>query len=222
LKMKVSHSRVPHLNAKWEFAVIPPPPPSVILCPLLSYTALHLLGMGRDAVLVYLSGGLKDAETRLKGPHEVLKHLAAMSVSDNVLSGSVFYAFPLVAAAAGIYSPLCLLTASLLLLFFRPLLLKLASTVRINGSYEPQFSEKMLSLVGAAATLLDAVATSTVSAATASAYLSAEIHAMPISASMLTVPIPHCAWQSASETAAVFVFHARPLSRFFTSINGTP
>jgi hypothetical protein len=98
---------------------------------------------------------LRDAETRLKGPHEVLGHIAAMSVSGNDVSGSVFYAFPLVVAAAGmlardrsrpyydklnlvfvgIYSPLCLLTASLLLIFFRPLLLELASTVRINGSY---------------------------------------------------------------------------------------
>ncbi|KAI0245714.1 hypothetical protein BJV78DRAFT_1287290 [Lactifluus subvellereus] len=55
-----------------------------------------------------------------------------MSVSGNDVSGSVFYAFPLV-AAAGIYSSQCLLTASLLL-FFRPLLLEFASTVRINGS----------------------------------------------------------------------------------------
>lgn len=96
---------------------------------------------------------LRDAETRLKTPHEMLGHLAAMSVSGNDVSGSVFYAFPLVFAAAGepystcpqpdrsvifflgIYSPLCLLTASLLLFFFRPLLLELASTVRINGSY---------------------------------------------------------------------------------------
>lgn len=212
---------------------------------------------------------LRDAEARLKDPRdEVLGHLAAMSVSGNDVSGSVFYAFPLVVAAAGtllppglvssiitkqfvgIYSPLCLLTASLLLLFFRPLLLELASTVRINGSYvytsqsarmlPPflsslrnyiyllQFSGKMLSLVGAAATLLDAVATSTVSAATASAYLSAEIHAMPISASVLTVLFLVALGilalagirESASATAAVFVFHARPsLSHV---INGTP
>lgn len=93
----------------------------------------------------------RDAETRLKAPREVLGHLAAMSVSGNDVSGSVFYAFPLVFASAGelelspllkshlvflkgIYSPLCLLTASLLLLFFRPLLLELAATVRTNGS----------------------------------------------------------------------------------------
>ncbi|SRR6266404_1515970 len=98
-------------------------------------------------------GDMRDAESRLNGPREVLGHLAAMSVSGNDVSGSVFYAFPLVVAAAGnvslttfcirrsddletgIYSPLCFLTASLLLLFFRPILLELAATVRINGSY---------------------------------------------------------------------------------------
>ena len=97
----------------------------------------------------------EDAETRLNAPREVLGHLSALSVSGNDVSGSVFYAFPVVFAAAGelelseshiilksylfnslsgVYSPLCLLTASLLLLLFRPLLLELAATVRINGS----------------------------------------------------------------------------------------
>jgi hypothetical protein len=44
---------------------------------------------------------LRDAETRLKDPREMLGHLSAMSVSGNDVSGSVFYAFPLVVAAAG-------------------------------------------------------------------------------------------------------------------------
>jgi hypothetical protein len=43
----------------------------------------------------------KDAETRLNAPREVLGHLSAMSVSGNDVSGSVFYAFPVVFAAAG-------------------------------------------------------------------------------------------------------------------------
>jgi hypothetical protein len=75
----------------------------------------------------------------------------------------------------------------------------------------------MLALVGAAATLLDAVATSTVSAATASAYLSAEIRSIPISTTLLTVVFIVALGvialagirESASATAAVFVFHAR-------------
>ena len=43
----------------------------------------------------------KDAETRLNAPREVLGHLSALSVSGNDVSGSVFYAFPVVFAAAG-------------------------------------------------------------------------------------------------------------------------
>jgi hypothetical protein len=86
-----------------------------------------------------------------------------------------------------------------------------------NYVYLLQFSGKMLALVGAAATLLDAVATSTVSAATASAYLSAEFHSMPVSTTLLTVlflialGIVALAGirESASATAAVFIFHAR-------------
>ncbi|KAH9970461.1 amino acid permease-domain-containing protein [Russula compacta] len=195
LKMKVSHSRVPQLNTEWEFS-----------------------GWGSMRYLDISLEDQRDAEQRLSAPREVLGHLSAMSVSGNDVSGSVFYAFPLVFAAAGIYSPLCLLTASLLLFVFRPLLLELASTVRMNGSnyiYLLQFSGKMLSLVGAAATLLDAVATSTVSAATASAYLSAEIHSLPISTTLLTVLFLVALGvlalagirESATATAAVFVFH---------------
>ena len=47
-------------------------------------------------------GDLRDAESRLRGPRQVLGQLAAMSVSGNDVSGSVFYAFPPVVAAAGI------------------------------------------------------------------------------------------------------------------------
>ena len=86
-----------------------------------------------------------------------------------------------------------------------------------NYIYLLQFSGKTLALIGAAATLLDAVATSAVSAATASAYLSDEIHSMPISASTLTVLFLLALGilalagirENASATAAVFVFHAR-------------
>ena len=44
---------------------------------------------------------LRDAETRLKAPREVLGYISAISVSGNDVSGSVFYAFPLVFAVAG-------------------------------------------------------------------------------------------------------------------------
>lgn len=91
--------------------------------------------------------------------------------------GSVFYAFPAVAAAAGIFSPLALLIACLILFLFRPILRELGSAIRMNGaiySYLLQCSGKTMALVGAAAIFLDSVTTASVSAATASAYLSGE------------------------------------------------
>lgn len=41
---------------------------------------------------------LRDADRRLRGPRQILEHLAAMSVSGIDIS---FYAFPLVVARAG-------------------------------------------------------------------------------------------------------------------------
>jgi len=88
----------------------------------------------------------------------------------------------------------------------------------------------MLALVGAAATLLDAVTTSTVSAATASSYLSAEIPSMPLSTTLLTVLFLIALGvlalagikESVSATAAVFVFHARFFfARIFSRASGS-
>ena len=92
----------------------------------------------------------------------------------------------------------------------------LAHFLSRNYIYLLQFSGKTLALIGAAATLLDAVATSAVSAATASAYLAAEVHSMPISASTLTILFLVALGilalagirENASAAAAVFVFHA--------------
>jgi amino acid transporter len=73
--------------------------------------------------------------------------------------------------------------ACLLLLLSKPVLLELGSAARSNGAsytYLLQFSGKAMGLVGAAATLLDAMATSTVSAASASAYLAGEFASLPI------------------------------------------
>lgn len=44
---------------------------------------------------------LREAEARMGVPHALLGQLAASSVAGNGLAGSVFYTFPLVAAAAG-------------------------------------------------------------------------------------------------------------------------
>ena len=67
----------------------------------------------------------KDAETRLNAPREMLGHLSAMSVSGNDVSGSVFYAFPVVFAAAG--------ELSLSLSERRPLLINVIYLILFQG-----------------------------------------------------------------------------------------
>ncbi|KAI0062936.1 hypothetical protein BV25DRAFT_1855218 [Artomyces pyxidatus] len=192
LKIRHSRPRSPHSNTEWDFA-----------------------GWGS---MRYLEIPLEDLQPRVNTPHMLLGQLAALSVAGNDMAGGVFYTFPLVAASAGVYSPVCLLVACLLLFFFRRIMLELASTVRLNGAnyvYLLQFAGKTLSLVGAAATLLDGVVTATVSAATASTYLAGEVTHLPFSTVVLTVlffvGLSLVAFagvkESASITAGIFIFH---------------
>ena len=72
------------------------------------------------------------------------------------------------------------------------MLLELGSAVQLNGAsytYLLQFSSKGLGLVGAAATLLDAMATSTVAAATATAYLGGEFNPLPVPYPALSIAL---------------------------------
>lgn len=74
-----------------------------------------------------------------------------------------------------------------------------------------------MGVVGATATLLDAICTSTVSAATASSYLSGELTHLPISPAVVTVVLLIGLGllalaglrESASLSAAIFAFHVR-------------
>ena len=77
---------------------------------------------------------LRDAEMRLKTPREVLGQLAAMSVSGNDVSGSVFYAFPLVFAAAGEPYSTCP-QLNRVVIFSRDILASLFA----NGFFTPPF-----------------------------------------------------------------------------------
>jgi len=89
-------------------------------------------------------------------------------------------------------SPISLLIACSILFLFRPILLELGSAVRLNGAnytYLLQFSGKTLGLIGAAATLLDAMATSMVSTATAAAYLEGDVPKLGISQPILALSI---------------------------------
>ncbi len=62
------------------------------------------------------------------------------------------------------------------------------SAVRLNGAnytYLLQFSSKFIAVLGASATLLDAIVTASASAATAAAYLSAEFKHFPMHSGIL-------------------------------------
>ncbi len=65
------------------------------------FSFVRVQGWGSMRYLDISPEDQRDAETRLKTPREMLGHLSAMSVSGNDVSGSVFYAFPLVFASAG-------------------------------------------------------------------------------------------------------------------------
>jgi amino acid transporter len=97
--------------------------------------------------------------------------------------------FPVI-QVCGALSPVAMTIACLILFLYRPIFLELGSALRLNGanySYLLQFSGKTLGLIGAAATLLDAIATSTVSAATAASYLMGEFSVFPVPLSAFTV-----------------------------------
>ncbi|KAK7045022.1 Aaap amino acid permease [Favolaschia claudopus] len=98
--------------------------------------------------------------------------------SGNAVLGSVFYALPAVVAVSGVYSPISLFVATLIPFLWRPIMQELASALPISGapySYLLNVSRKSIALLGAALLLLDFAATSAVSAATASTYLSGEV-----------------------------------------------
>ena len=152
---------------------------------------------------------LAKAATTMEGSSPTMGQFRGSSVAGNGVIGSLFYAFPageyhsfiptitekkiLVAAAASIFSPLSLFVASLVLFLFRPILLELGSSIRLNGAnyiYLLQYSGQSMALLGAAATLLDAVACSTVSAATASNYIAGEFkNTLPMQEFVLTLLI---------------------------------
>lgn len=132
-----------------------------------------------------------DLAPRILPEPLLMGQLRASSIAGNSIIGSVFYAFPAVAAISFIFSPLSLLVACLLLTFFQPLLLELASAVRLNGAnyaYLLQASGKTMASVGAAVTLLDAVATASVSAASAASYIHGEFGSrLPIAEALLAI-----------------------------------
>ncbi|KAJ9477109.1 AAAP amino acid permease [Pseudozyma hubeiensis] len=103
----------------------------------------------------------------------------ASAIAGNAVTGSVFYALPAVVAVSSVMSPISIFIACLLLYPFRPIICELASALSAsnagNYSYLTNISSKLVAVLAAAITLLDAVATGAVSAGTASAYVEGEM-----------------------------------------------
>ncbi|KAJ3576426.1 hypothetical protein NP233_g441 [Leucocoprinus birnbaumii] len=123
------------------------------------------------------AAGQKDVEAIKAG--KVLGQFTASAIAGNAVLGSVFYALPAVVAVGGIYSPICLFSAALVMFVWRPIMEELASALPISGgpfTYFLNVTSKPLTLASATLLLLDYGSTSVVSAATASAYLAGEVH----------------------------------------------
>ncbi|KAF8586227.1 hypothetical protein K439DRAFT_1631841 [Ramaria rubella] len=148
-------SRHPNINDQWEFA-----------------------GWGSLSYLELSNEELAQANRRISERPPTVGQLRGTSLPGNSMTSSVFYAFPAVVACSSILSPISLLIACLILFLWKPIFLELGSAIRLNGAnyaYLLQVSGTTLGLIGAAATLLDSIATSTESAATAASYLRGEI-----------------------------------------------
>ena len=122
-----------------------------------------------------------NATTNLENPgarRPQLGQWKASAIAGNAVTGSVFYALPAVVAASSVLSPISLFIACLLLYPFRPIMCELASALSAsnagNYSYLSNITSKLVAVLAAAVTLLDAVATGAVSAGTASAYIAGE------------------------------------------------
>ncbi|KAF8318372.1 hypothetical protein DL93DRAFT_2183436 [Clavulina sp. PMI_390] len=162
LKMPHAHSlRTPRLDADWQFA-----------------------GSGSVSYLELDDHELQTAQEKYAEPRSSeMGVFRGTAIAGVAVWGSVFYAFPAIAVTSGIYSPLSLAIACLLLFPFRPILLELGRSARFNGAnyaYLLHFGGKAFAVVGAAATLFDALSTAVVSAATAAAYLLGEINHVPL------------------------------------------
>ncbi|KAL0945974.1 hypothetical protein HGRIS_012252 [Hohenbuehelia grisea] len=119
----------------------------------------------------------------------ILGHFMASGIAGNAILGSVFYALPSVVAVSGVYSPISLFIATVLLFLWRPIMEELVSALPIKGApytYILNVSTKALALVSATLLLLDFAATSVVSAATAASYLAGEV-SIPFKSFVVTI-----------------------------------
>ncbi|PPR03413.1 hypothetical protein CVT24_012708, partial [Panaeolus cyanescens] len=146
--------------------------------------AFEFAGWGSITRLKLDQRDYDHGSARLESHHQgqVLGQFTASSLAGNAVLGSVFYALPAVIAIGGVYSPISLFVATLILYLWRPIMEELASALPISGApytYLLNVSTKTFALIGAALLILDFSSTAIVSAATAATYLSGEVPSLP-------------------------------------------
>ncbi|CED82554.1 Amino acid/polyamine transporter I [Phaffia rhodozyma] len=142
-------------------------------------------GWGSVAYIPLSPSAVLQAEQKVLSrldTNNLLGQFKATSVAGNAVFGSVFYSLPALCQTGKVLSPLSMMIACLILLLWRGIMVELGGAMRINGgnyAYLLSVSGKTMGLVGAAVTLLDVVATGTVSAGTAAAYINGEAKNLP-------------------------------------------
>lgn len=143
------------------------------------HRAWEFAGWGSISLLELPPSISRSDTTAIHEPRPLqLGQWKASAIAGNAVTGSVFYALPAVVVVSSVLSPISILIACLLLYPFRPVICELASALSAsnagNYSYLANISTKLIAVLAAAITLLDAIATGAVSAGTASAYIAGE------------------------------------------------
>lgn len=120
----------------------------------------------------------QEVEAKEIKASSLLGQFRAAAVAGNAVTGSIFYALPSVFAVGGVWTPVCLVLAALLMIPVLAVIHGLTSGLKGStaGSYSYllNVAGRTLALIAGAVTILDAISTGAVSAATAAAYVSAE------------------------------------------------
>lgn len=153
--------------------------------------AWEFAGWGAMTLIDLTNSELTAAKQKIESrPKPILGQWKAAAIAGNAVTGSIFYLLPAVITVSSIYSPISILIACLLLYPFRPVLIELSSALSVAnaGNYTYLLNvtvSKSLALLAAALTLLDAICTGAVSAATAASYLAAETSTL--SSTLITI-----------------------------------
>ncbi|CAO1636732.1 unnamed protein product [Parajaminaea phylloscopi] len=109
-----------------------------------------------------------------RGPRILLDQFRAMAIAGNAVVGSIFYALPSVFAVSGVWTPVALVLAAVLmtpvLIVIDSLASGLSATNAGSYTYMLNVTGRTLALVAGAITILDAVSTGAVSSLTAASY----------------------------------------------------